>query len=114
MRATTSAAVLAAAALLTAGFATEASATAQATCPAGRICLYTGENATGRMASFEWGSPDLRGQGVDRAVWVISNHKRGMCLFPGYNYTGDSSGIGETVSRGFRVTPVSSLKPCTG
>ncbi|WP_290052244.1 peptidase inhibitor family I36 protein [Amycolatopsis solani] len=113
MRVFKSAAVLAASiALLTTGFAAEAGA--QAACPAGKICLYTGANSTGRMATFTWGSPDLRGQGVDRAIWVVSNHPRGMCLYPGYNYTGWPSSVGETVARGFQVSPTSSVKPCTG
>lgn len=60
------------------------------------------------------GLPDLRGQGVDHAIWVVSSHPRGMCLYSGYNYTGASSGINETVTHGFRVSPVSSVKPCNG
>ncbi|WP_326946023.1 peptidase inhibitor family I36 protein [Amycolatopsis sp. NBC_01307] len=101
-------------ALLTMVSVSEAGAQVAATCPAGTICLYTGENMTGRMATFTWGSPDLRGQGVDHAIWVVSSHPRGMCLYSGYNYTGASSGINETVTHGFRVSPVSSVKPCNG
>jgi hypothetical protein len=100
------------------GMATAASATTDgvtseaATCPEGRICLYTGHNATGRVGVFQWGSPDLRGQGIDRAIWVINRHSLQFCLYDGYNYAGPPSRVSRTIPQGFVHTPVSSLRPC--
>ncbi|MER5388431.1 peptidase inhibitor family I36 protein [Saccharopolyspora sp. NPDC002686] len=74
-----------------------------AACPAEHVCLYTGPNATGKMASFQWGSPDLRGQGVDKAQWVINNRSQMFCLFPDYNYAGSCNPVWRTVPQGFSV-----------
>ncbi|WP_435154457.1 peptidase inhibitor family I36 protein [Amycolatopsis sacchari] len=86
---------------------------AAAACPADSICLYTGANATGHMAWFQWGSPNLADQGVDSPAWVISNHPQTMCLYQDPNYGGAITSVSRTVPQGFALTPGwSSVRPC--
>lgn len=74
-----------------------------AACPADRMCLYSGQNATGTQAVFQWGSPDLRGQGVDDPAWIINNTSHPFCLYEGYNYAGSPIGEGPSVSQGYSL-----------
>ncbi|WP_165401426.1 peptidase inhibitor family I36 protein [Herbihabitans rhizosphaerae] len=82
-------------------------------CLADEICLYTGPHATGHMASFKWGSPNLADQGVDSPAWVISNHPQTMCLFFDPNYGGGHTFVSRTIPEGFALDPGwSSMRPC--
>lgn len=90
-----------------------------ADCPAGQLCLFSGDDGSGTRAVFSWGSPDLRGQGVDNPGWIINNSNVNFCLYEGYNYTGKAASEGTTVSSGFSLHEhpwnsvyAHSVKPC--
>lgn len=83
-----------------------------ATCPANRLCLFTGNNYNGTRAVFKWGSPNLQNQGIGRLGSYINNDNIAFCLYSYKNYKGGS----------YRVKPHSraktygaaygSVKPC--
>lgn len=64
-------------------------ASGYARCPAGYLCTFNKSAGNGKMAYFKYGTPNLRQQGMDNAVWSISNKTgRYVCAYAGYNYTG--------------------------
>lgn len=57
-------------------------------CPVGSVCIFDGQNGTGKMAYFQQGSQDLRLQGMDNMTesWWNRTDRR----FDGYDgYFGD-------------------------
>lgn len=56
-------------------------------CPHGSFCLFSGENGTGTIGIFKWGSPDLRQQGLNnnvRSLWNRSGNK--VIIYKDFNY----------------------------
>ncbi|MER5883741.1 peptidase inhibitor family I36 protein [Streptomyces sp. NPDC001941] len=69
--------------------AAPAPAAGWARCPNGYFCIFDGVNGTGTIAYFKSGSPDLRGQSMDKrtsSYW--SRNAEGFSLHDGYNYGG--------------------------
>ncbi|GAB3578648.1 hypothetical protein GCM10027445_46080 [Amycolatopsis endophytica] len=60
-------------------------------CPPSHLCLFTGPDGTGAIATFQVGSPDLRQQGVDANVASVMNlTAKGVCGWSEPGYTGET------------------------
>lgn len=90
------------------------SAPAQAAgCPADRLCLFSEWNYGGTRAVYQWGSPDLRGQGVATPGSYINNDNIRFCLYFGKNYTGNSKPLPpHSRTTFYSLYHFQSAKPC--
>jgi hypothetical protein len=60
-----------------------------ARCPHGYFCIFDGFNGTGSMAWFQFGSPDLRGQGMNNRTSSFWNRQdTNWSLYDGFSYHG--------------------------
>ncbi|WP_433479186.1 peptidase inhibitor family I36 protein [Spirillospora sp. CA-142024] len=58
-------------------------------CPSGYFCIFDGHDGTGKMAYFQWGSPNLAGQGMDNMTSSYWNRtSRWWTAWDAYNYAG--------------------------
>ncbi|MGP3979350.1 peptidase inhibitor family I36 protein [Streptomyces sp. 8N114] len=82
-------------------------------CPHGSMCTFSENNGQGSIAIFQFGSPDLRQQGMDNHVGSFWNRSgKWMKLWDGYNYTGDNLGSAPAYTGPINqagIAPVSSV-----